>query len=587
MHTIRRSVLCTDPVFLRQAPITVGDGEFIKIVEAAADLDDYRCGKFFVPEQLSDRFRQEPSFENADSLTQTLSSFESAQTDQCAKDDLLSCNSRPHGLLRLRDPAVLPPWARGIREMLDGLAKQDFTTKHTSPVYRLCECGSRYGLERLQSQISPEIRNLICAKAKKSLQIDLRRLLARVLRPCFTLEQEASRLAYDALRLYRHATDRIVETTHLRGTPFDQLCFTFKMFPVLARLWSQLISQWCDHIAEVLLRLMADRIALSHAFFGGQPTDKIIDLLPGLSDLHNEGRSVALIQFESGSVIYKPRPGDGEEEWLCLLRWMNSQSFRPRLRAARILRRKDYCWMERVRSEPCKDEAAARRFYLRVGGLLAAAYLLKMVDCHRDNLIACGEYPILVDAETLCHETKTQSPVDALWGTGFLPSSRRGASYQYRSSALGKTTSGKHTPHLAGRPLSAGDFEAEIINGFQRGWRCLLGTRGRRAAFVRRLQRLRRRERRWIYWSTRNYHVIRRASIQPAALRSGIERHFIIARLCEREAVSHSVLGAEIRALERLDIPYLTREKTAGPIDREDNAALTKIAQELRRAVHA
>ena len=65
----------------------------------------------------------------------------------------------------------------------------------------------------------------------------------------------------------------------------------------------------------------------------------IVDLRCGLSDPHNEGRTVMLLQFAAGSVIYKPRPGDGEWEWFSFLHGMNALSFHPRLRAARVLRR--------------------------------------------------------------------------------------------------------------------------------------------------------------------------------------------------------------------------------------------------------
>jgi lantibiotic modifying enzyme len=46
--------------------------------------------------------------------------------------------------------------------------------------------------------------------------------------------------------------------------------------------------------------------------------------------------------------------------------------------------------------------------------------------------------------------------------------------------------------------------------------------------------------------------------MQPAALRSGIERELLIARLCSRKEVSSAVLQAEIHALKGLDIPYFS-----------------------------
>ncbi len=261
-----------------------------------------------------------------------------------------------------------------------------------------------------------------------------------------------------------------------------------------------------------------------------------------------------LLQFPAGSVIYKPRPGDGEWEWSSFLEEMNTRSFRPKLRAARVLRRKGYCWMEWIPVAPCKSHLAARRFHERMGALIAVAYLLRAVDCHRDNLIASGEDPVLVDAETLWHVSsgpKSQTTLDHLTRTGFFSNSNP-RSLQSRSSVLGQGITGKNGT----KPLTAAPYQREIVRGFGNAWRCILGTQGRQEAFAQRVRRIRSRERRRIYWPTEKYAAIKRASIQPAALRSGIERHELLARACRSGTVDSDVIEFEVEALRKLDIPY-------------------------------
>jgi hypothetical protein len=572
--------------------MTGSDTEFITIAQAAADFDDYFCGKYFVPAQESSVSSFKARLPAPNSVAQALLRSQPTEVNDHENPSVRLINqllvNGTDSQLQLRDPSILPPWAIELRQMLNALQEHDLIPKQASPLHRLCECGSHYGLQRLKEQISAALLDLISQKVEARLNTDLRQTLARATRPCFALNLEAFRSASEAIWFHTQGTGLKTGEMRFAATPCEPLGPMFKTFPVLARLWSQLISQWCNHIAELLLRFTADRRSLSHAFFGGQRLGKIIDLRGALSDSHNGGRTVVLLQFESGSVIYKPRKGDGEWEWLSLLQWMNSHSFRPKLRAARVLRREGYCWMEHIRPGPCKDRDAARRFYRRVGGILGAAYLLEAVDCHRDNVIASGEYPVLIDAETLCHvarETKTQSLLDPLYETGFLPRAGQRPSRQYQSSVLGRTTSGQHAPRIAAKPLSAARYEIEIVDGFRGTWRCLLGTTSRRSAFVRRLQRLRRRERRWIYWSTRNYDAIRRASVQPAALRSGIERDLLIARSCMRSAVPESVVREEINALKRLDIPYFSRKTSAGrPLLRSNVPA--EIVEAIRGALH-
>ncbi len=405
----------------------------------------------------------------------------------------------------------LPGWASGLREMLNGLAELEFSPQRASPLQKVCDAGSQYGLKALEKTVPSEFVSLLRPKAKRRIKDDLRRILARVTRSCFALEFNAFRCAYEAIYSQKvFSTPALIEKKFLGERPYYRLISLFKKFPVLAELWSQLICQWCDSVSELLARVEGDKQRVSRVFFRGKPIEKIIDLRAGLSDPHNRGRTVMRVQFQAGSIIYKPRSGQGEQEWFRLVRYLNAASFRPKLTAARVLSRDGYCWMEEVKFAPCKDQAAARRFYTRLGGMIAAAYLLKAVDCHRDNVIASGEHPVLVDAETLWHvvagEKKTKSLLDPLYETGFLPRSGRRSSYQYRSSALGRTPPGKHTPCIAARPLRAARYEIEIVNGFRRAWRCLLGTRARAAAFGRRLQRLRGREGRRIYCPSNRPH---------------------------------------------------------------------------------
>ena len=300
-----------------------------------------------------------------------------------------------------------------IQRMLNGLADFEFQTKRATPLAKLCTAGADYGWRELQRTATPDLWAFVSSKAKASLRRDLRHRLERITRPCFDLEWKSFGLAMSSIGIQAALPDsKVTARMFLGDKPCRRLFSLFRKFPVLASLWGQVISQWRHYVMEVLLRFTRDRHALSRTFFSGRPIARIVDLRCDLSDWHNSGRTVARIQCEAGFMIYKPRSGVGEWEWFSLLESMNKQSFRPKLRAARVLRRKEYYWMEYVEPTSCESRAAARRFYERIGGLIAAAHLLKLVDCHRDNLIACGEHPVLVDVDALWHVsalTKTQA----------------------------------------------------------------------------------------------------------------------------------------------------------------------------------
>jgi lantibiotic modifying enzyme len=485
------------------------------------------------------------------------------------------------------DEPAAPLWEVELRSMLDALAGLAFRPGRATPLVKLSEAGARYGWDELEKTARAKILSNLTPKAKASLRRDLGRSLERLIRPCLDLEQKSFALALKAIGVSVGSSDpKLRERPFLRDKPSDRLFSLFKKFPVLARLWCILISQWRTQVTEVLSRFRRDRTTLSRAFFGGKLVGPITNILCSLSDPHHHGRTVMQLQFGIDAIIYKPRPGDGEWEWASFLNRMNAQSFWPKLRAGRVLRRKDYCWMEWIEAAPCETRAAARRFYERIGGMIAAAHLLKAVDCHRDNLIGSGEDPVLVDADALWHVsrvTKIQSPGEVLYRTGFFPNSSR-QSLQSRSSVLGRITTGKHLARSGDNRPEAARYQREIVKGFSRAWDCVLGTPRRRAAFLRQLRRIRSQRRRWIYRATAKYAGIREASIQPAALRSGIERHRLLARFCRRETVTPAVIQAELNALTRLDIPYFIRS-SHGQMPPAPDKAPKEVIKAIREAL--
>jgi lantibiotic modifying enzyme len=449
-------------------------------------------------------------------------------------------------------------WAADLGRFLSALPDLEFETTRATPLVKLCAAGAAYGWRELEKSSGADLLANLSAKASASLRRNLRSDLGQITQPCFDLEWKSFRLAVASIGLARKPEPKLVERMFLGGRPSHRLFSLFKKFPVLARLWSQLIRQWREHAGEVLIRFERDRRSLSRTFFANRRLGKISDTYFGLSDRHHSGRTVVRLQFETGSVIYKPRSGAGEREWFLFLAWVNQQAFRPKLRVASILPRRGYCWMDYLESASLRSNGAARRFYQRMGGIIAAAYLLRAVDCHRDNLVASGEQPVLVDVDALWHvspRTERKSFAELIDRTGFFPNANR-LSLQSRSSILGPGTAGNHLPRLAGKPLFAVHYQEEITLGFARAWRCILGTKARRNAFARRLRRIRNRERRWIYWSTEKYAAIREASLQPSVLRSCSERDSLIRRSCERDTVTSAVINSEVRALKALDIPY-------------------------------
>lgn len=174
--------------------------------------------------------------------------------------------------------------------------------------------------------------------------------------------------------------------------------------PVLARLAATLALDWVDWSAEFMLRLAQDRPELSLAFAEGADPGSVTAVTSGLSDPHDGGRSVLRVAFASGlELAYKPRDVGLEKGYQELVGWLNGQGLELPLRAPNVLQRQGYGWVEWIAPRPALDAQSARRYFRRAGMLMALFYGLGSTDCHQHNLVAVGDHPLLVDAETLLH----------------------------------------------------------------------------------------------------------------------------------------------------------------------------------------
>jgi lantibiotic modifying enzyme len=448
--------------------------------------------------------------------------------------------------------------ARGNR-MLAGLESSVISATAKGPLEQLCSLGVSFGWRDLERTIKSAHLARTSAKAGSSLRKHLGRTLEWITGPAFELEWKSYKLAGEALAL--HSSDEADMIKKFLGArPVERLLSLFRKFPVLVELWTMAIKDWHDEVAEIFTRAAADERAIARHFFEISATGRITDVRLGLSDRHLGGRTVALVEFEHGRVVYKPRSGANEAAWDSVLRSLNQHGFEPRLRETRILRRKRYHWMEWIEPAKCREAAGVRRFYVRLGGLIAVAHLLNAVDCHRENLIAAGEHPVLVDIDALWHvaPARTANAVELLYRTGFFPNEDP-TSLQSRSSVLGKASSGTHLPRIGGRVESAADYTEEIVNGFGKAWRCLVGTARGRTNFRQRQRRIQSQPHRRIYRATESYAAIIRASLQPSALISSTARRALIERLANAQSVGSAITRGEVQALARLDIPYFVR----------------------------
>jgi lantibiotic modifying enzyme len=355
---------------------------------------------------------------------------------------------------------------------------------------------------------------------------------------------------------------------------------TINEFPDLLETAAQIISAWIDAQRELVARLMRDKADLGCSFLRARKHFfRVTHVLPRLSDPHDGARTATMVEFVgSRRVIYKPRRPDREKLWFEALRWLDRNGIRVSFRVPRILARRNYAWMEFLPARGCKGIAAVRLFYFRWGTQAALAQLLGATDLHRDNWLATGSQPILVDAELIGdaeprslrgkRDSKRRQILPALLQTGLLPLVSRDRAGFYRRIApldatIPKSSRPKCWPRYRRISQEPSKYVSDLVRGFEAVAAIFATPRSARKFF---------REIIWrATWSKDGRVLLRASAVYGRLLRESYEARNMIGaaerwrrlvRECCASAPNRRVGLAEARALLRSDIPkFLTRQR--------------------------
>lgn len=388
----------------------------------------------------------------------------------------------------------------------------------------------------------------------------------------------------------------------------------FEKYPVLARLICEQTLMWVEYSIELLERLYADQKEIFKYFTkknskNSKKIPKIKSIEMGLSDSHCYGRTVCLIEFESNlKVIYKPKNTSLEKEFNLFLKSLNSLGLKPKIKALDVLDKTNYSWVEFIEHAQMTSKTKTHDFYQRAGSLMAMVHILKGTDCHQENLIAHGEFPVLIDPEAMLNlgidysGQKKELSIDmqmdnhissSVLNSGFLPyweTSMTGKAYIF--SAFGsKTSSGpfidtlhknyintdemvysndfidmerpeQNLPRLNGEPVDIKHHVNDLETGFKKAYSLILENLDSFQRPGSPLQNLKKSIARFFLRPTTVYLRIILKSLDPGSLKNGINWSISLSHLYRHYAVSSDVpqkniiFKSEFDSLSRLDIPF-------------------------------
>ena len=122
---------------------------------------------------------------------------------------------------------------------------------------------------------------------------------------------------------------------------------------------------------------------------------------------------MAKVELDNGTILYyKPHSLDKNIKYQELYNYLCRKTGIS-CRTVQYLSHDSYGWEEKIENIPCKNESEVEHYYFRMGIHLFLGYALGATDLHGENIIAHGEYPVIIDMETYPGYLKQQSENNA------------------------------------------------------------------------------------------------------------------------------------------------------------------------------
>lgn len=526
------------------------------------------------------------------------------------------------GLLRLlaEPPAALaartprPSWARRMAEAVRSAAAPPADTPVPTcwqeafawPLRPLVAATVEWTVTRLAPYRTAARLDL--SSVVEGFRVDLNHRLVDLAAPTVVAElhawRDAGRLcAADSRQRFAEFIRRLSSPTGLREF--------FAKYPVLARLLADTSQFEAEALVSTLTRFATDRADIVRVVLGDTDPGALRVVTRGPGDSHQRGNMVRVLHFVDGArVVYKPRGIGASLALADLVAWLNAAVPRLGLRTPIVHPRGGYGWMEFIAPAPLNDIGAAAAYYRRLGALLALLHVVHATDMHCENIIAVGDQPLVVDAETLFHPTlpvfhssdpAVQVLARSVVRTAMLPSAGAGADGEGDTSALAGTTGsmtlnwestgtdqmrpagrtrrvteGPSRPRLAGQVVDPADWRQDLLHGFRLGYDAACQDRDRLLSVVRRCADV---DVRVVLRPTRRYRALLDAANRPETLRDGLDRDQIFDPLWieARDRLRRAAAAYEAVDLWAGDIPLFQTQPGSRDVWTSDRNRLSNL----------
>lgn len=207
--------------------------------------------------------------------------------------------------------------------------------------------------------------------------------------------------------------------------------FLLTKYPGVWKRWSHQTRLLLKNIHTFLHRIDEDLLTAAQSLNDDHDIAEVIEVCM-LGDPHRGMQQTARIRYINEhdivrTIYYKPRHLGIDQAFAKFIAWWNAQSDVTHI-VPRVLPKEGYGWTQHIDHASCASVDEVRQYYKRYGSLVAIAHILGATDLHKENIVAAGSFPVIVDSETLFSCTFERSPNLArdghLYSSLLLPTQR-------------------------------------------------------------------------------------------------------------------------------------------------------------------
>jgi len=200
----------------------------------------------------------------------------------------------------------------------------------------------------------------------------------------------------------------------LKSTFFSKESFLkfFEEYPVAARVATVRTMYLKKNFCDILQNIENDHKEIKNFLMIDSLNLTKIKLSNG--DSHQQGNSVSILEFHDKKLVYKPKNLKICKSFEKFIDWYTNSSELLPISIPKGIYKDEYTYNEFIIPKFCKNEKEVENFYIRYGYLIALCYLLNLNDLHLENVIAHGEYPVIIDIET-CFQASVEMQNNSIY----------------------------------------------------------------------------------------------------------------------------------------------------------------------------